>query len=86
MNYSTAKTIFRVYKKEKRILRKYPSKADCYKEAKKKKDIDKLIILREYIILFKEFENLSYTIQKYNLILYILSKLICKLFEFGSEL
>ena len=79
MNYSTAKTIFRVYKKEKRIMRKYPTKFDNKKDAYRKRELGRMIALKEFMILSIERQNLNYTINKYNKILSILSNLICKL-------
>jgi len=79
MNYSTAKTIFRVYKKEKRILRKYPTKFDNRNDEQNKHDIHKLNALKEFLMLSIERQKLNYTIHNNNNILSMLSNFLCKL-------
>ena len=83
MNYSTAKTILRVFKKEKRIYRKYPTNSDHVRDQKRRNEIDThslmLKFLKDYIFLQNESQKLEFIIQNNKYILSNLSKLVLRL-------
>ena len=83
MNYSTAKTILRVFKKEKRIYRKYPTNSDHVRDQQRRNEIDThslmLKFLKDYIFLQNESQKLEFIIQNNKYILSNLSKLVLRL-------